>query len=134
MNNWIRNIQGQLSDLASEVLHEATEEVEDLGTEIQVLKKLFKKKILILVNYEYLKVERKKCVEAERLLVVEKSKTQNLEKQILELEEQLYSTNLENETCQEKFEHLLKDKNLQIKNYQVSTFFNVCNFILVKIE
>lgn len=36
MSSWLRNIQGQLSDLASEVLHEATEEVEDLGTEIQV--------------------------------------------------------------------------------------------------
>lgn len=79
-------------------------------------------------------MERKKCVEAERLLVVEKSKTQNLEKQILQLEDQLYSTNLENEACREKFEHLLKDRNLQIKNYQVLTFFEVCNFILVKIK
>lgn len=46
MNNWIRNIQGQLSDLASDVLHEATEEVEDLGTEIQVLKKLNTKNLI----------------------------------------------------------------------------------------
>lgn len=71
----------------------------------------------------FIKVERKKCAEAERLLVVEKSNTKSLEKQITELEEQLYLTNLENETCREKFEHIINDKDLQIKNYQVFKIF-----------
>lgn len=37
MNSWLRNIQGQLTELATEVLQEATEEVEDPETELQVL-------------------------------------------------------------------------------------------------
>lgn len=36
MSAWLRNLQGQLSELASEVLSEATEEVEDPGSELQV--------------------------------------------------------------------------------------------------
>lgn len=36
MNSWLRNIQGQLSELASEVLNEATEEVNDPESELQV--------------------------------------------------------------------------------------------------
>lgn len=113
MSSWLKNIQGQLSDLASEVLQEATEEVEDLGTEIQVWENF----MAIIMNI--LKVERKKCAEAERLLVIEKSKTEHLIKQISELEEQLYSTNMENEAYREKFEHMIKDRDLQIKQFQV---------------
>lgn len=36
MGSWLRNIQGQLSEFASEVLNEATEEVNDPETELQV--------------------------------------------------------------------------------------------------
>lgn len=36
MSSWLRNIQGQLSELASEVLNEATEEVNDPESELQV--------------------------------------------------------------------------------------------------
>jgi hypothetical protein len=36
MNNWFQNIKGQISEIASEVLQEATGEVEDPGTELQV--------------------------------------------------------------------------------------------------
>lgn len=36
MNNWLRNIQGQITELASEVLHEATTETDDPESELQV--------------------------------------------------------------------------------------------------
>lgn len=36
MNSWLRNIQGQLSEFASEVLNEATKEVDDPESELQV--------------------------------------------------------------------------------------------------
>lgn len=38
MANWLRNIQGQITEFATDVLNEATEEVEDLGSELQVFK------------------------------------------------------------------------------------------------
>uniref|UniRef100_A0A915CZI4 GRIP domain-containing protein n=1 Tax=Ditylenchus dipsaci TaxID=166011 RepID=A0A915CZI4_9BILA len=99
MNNWLSNIKGQISELASEVLQEATEEVEDPETELQV--------------------ERKKCAEAERQLVVEKSSTEALHKKINELEEQLYSANLENDATREKFEHMIYDRDAHIKKLQI---------------
>ena len=37
MNNWIQNIKGQITDLATEVLHEARDEIEDPESELQVL-------------------------------------------------------------------------------------------------
>jgi hypothetical protein len=37
MSRWLRNLQGQLTELASEVLTEATEEVADPESELQVL-------------------------------------------------------------------------------------------------
>lgn len=36
MNNWLRNIQGQLTELATEVLQEATTEIDDPESELQV--------------------------------------------------------------------------------------------------
>lgn len=36
MGTWLRNIQGQLSEFASEVLNEAVEEVNDPESELQV--------------------------------------------------------------------------------------------------
>lgn len=36
MSSWLRNLQGQLTELASEVLSEATEEVDDPESELQV--------------------------------------------------------------------------------------------------
>lgn len=43
MNSWLRNLQGQLSELAAEVLQETTEEVEDL--DLQVASKLVVKSL-----------------------------------------------------------------------------------------
>ena len=41
MNNWIQNIKGQLTELATEVLHEATEEGQvSTSSELQVNKNL----------------------------------------------------------------------------------------------
>lgn len=40
MANWLRNVQNQLQELASEVLNEATQEVEDPESELQVSRML----------------------------------------------------------------------------------------------
>ncbi|KAI1729985.1 thyroid receptor-interacting protein 11 [Ditylenchus destructor] len=94
--NFLRNIQAQVNELATEVLQQATEEVEDPESELQV--------------------ERKKCAEAERQLMIEKSKAEDLLKKVNELEEHLYSASLENDATREKFEHIIYDRDLQIKN------------------
>lgn len=64
-------------------------------------------------------MERKKCSEAERLLVIKNSQYEGLEKSFIELQEQLYSSSLENDAIREKFECIIADRDLQIKNLQV---------------
>lgn len=69
-------------------------------------------------------MERKKCAEAERHLVIEQSKSEQLSKQVNDLEEQLFNLNHENDVCREKFENMLKDRDVQIKKLQVISIFD----------
>ena len=91
------------------------------------------------LNNKYLifQVERKKVSEIERSYVLEKSKTEMLGKKVLELvgeiffkllvtllrfiqEEQLYSTNVENDAINDRFELMIHDREKQIKALRVS--------------
>ncbi|KAH7697087.1 viral A-type inclusion protein repeat containing protein [Aphelenchoides avenae] len=98
MANWLRNVQSQLQELASEVLNEATQEVEDPESELQV--------------------ERKKCAEAERASLQTQAKCEELQRRVTELEDQLYSTNVENDAIKEKFEGMIRARDEQIKQYR----------------
>uniref|UniRef100_A0A1I7Y4D2 GOLGA2L5 domain-containing protein n=1 Tax=Steinernema glaseri TaxID=37863 RepID=A0A1I7Y4D2_9BILA len=93
--NWLRNIQGQLSEFATEVLNEAQNEVPDPESELQV--------------------EKKKSVEFERLLHAEKTRTEELTAQNKNLEEQLYSTNMEMDAISIRFQNMVESRDQQIK-------------------
>ncbi|CAG9540252.1 unnamed protein product [Cercopithifilaria johnstoni] len=98
MSSWLRNIQGQLSEFASEVLNEATEEVNDPESELQVV--------------------RKKLLEAEKELNTEKENVHRLKKKIDCLEEELYAKNLELETINEKYTGVIESRDIQIRVLQ----------------
>ncbi|VDK85975.1 unnamed protein product [Litomosoides sigmodontis] len=98
MGSWLRNIQGQLSEFASEVLNEATEEVNDPETELQVV--------------------RKKLLEAERGLNVERENVEKLKKKIGYLEEEVYAKNLELDTMNEKYTGVIESRDTQIRALQ----------------
>lgn len=99
MSGWLRNLQGQLTELASEVLSEATEEVQDPESELQV--------------------EKKKCSELERRLVAEQANTELLERKLTDLGDQLYEKNLEIETITAKYSSMIDSRDNQIRNLQV---------------
>ncbi|KAI3415910.1 hypothetical protein GPALN_005474 [Globodera pallida] len=96
MNNWIQNIKGQITELATEVLHDATEEGQvSASSELQV--------------------EKRKCAEAERLCLAERARSDALEKRVKEFEEQLFNTNEENDAIKDKFMGIVSDREQQIK-------------------
>ncbi|MCP9257558.1 Thyroid receptor-interacting protein 11 [Dirofilaria immitis] len=98
MSSWLRNIQGQLSEFASEVLNEATEEVNDPESELQVT--------------------RKKLLEAEKELSTEKENVQRLKRRIDILEEELYAKNLELDAVNEKYTDVVVNRDIQIRELQ----------------
>uniref|UniRef100_A0A915PRB0 GRIP domain-containing protein n=1 Tax=Setaria digitata TaxID=48799 RepID=A0A915PRB0_9BILA len=98
MSSWLRNIQGQLSELASEVLNEATEEVNDPESELQVAKK--------------------KLLEAEKELNAERDIVQRLKKKVENLEEELYAKNLELDTVNAKYIGVIESRDTQIRALQ----------------
>uniref|UniRef100_A0A914I804 Huntington interacting protein related 1 n=1 Tax=Globodera rostochiensis TaxID=31243 RepID=A0A914I804_GLORO len=96
MNNWIQNIKGQITELATEVLHDATEEGQvSASSELQV--------------------EKRKCAEAERLYLAERARSDALEKRVKDFEEQLFNTNEENDAIKDKFMGIVSDREQQIK-------------------
>ncbi|VDM94686.1 unnamed protein product, partial [Onchocerca ochengi] len=98
MSSWLRNIQGQLSEFASEVLNEATEEVNDPESELQVT--------------------RKKLLETEKELSTEKENVQKLKKKIDSLEEELYAKNLELDAINKKYTDVIVSRDTQIRELQ----------------
>lgn len=70
-------------------------------------------------NFFKQQVERRKCAEAERLHLVEKARTEALERKVQELEAQLFSTNVENDAIKEKFTGIVSDREEQIKKLNV---------------
>ncbi|VIO92288.1 Uncharacterized protein BM_BM7286 [Brugia malayi] len=98
MGSWLRNIQGQLSEFASEVLNEATEEVSDPESELQVA--------------------RKKLLETEKELSTEKENVQRLKKKIDNLEEELYAKNLELDNINGKYTSVIESRDTQIRALQ----------------
>uniref|UniRef100_A0A915B351 GRIP domain-containing protein n=1 Tax=Parascaris univalens TaxID=6257 RepID=A0A915B351_PARUN len=99
MSSWLRNLQGQLTELASEVLSEATEEVDDPESELQVAKK--------------------KCAEAERQLAIERTNAETLLKKVADLEEQLDAKNLELDSLNAKYAVIIESRDSQIRSLQV---------------
>uniref|UniRef100_A0A1I7UZI2 GRIP domain-containing protein n=1 Tax=Caenorhabditis tropicalis TaxID=1561998 RepID=A0A1I7UZI2_9PELO len=102
MSSWLRNIQGQLTDLANEVLNEATdvlaeatEEVPDPDGEIIVAKK--------------------KCAEAEKQLAIESAKVESLSNEKTSLEQQLYDAHVEMDTIGSKLNTMVKQRDEEIK-------------------
>ncbi|WKY01037.1 hypothetical protein Q1695_015214 [Nippostrongylus brasiliensis] len=85
--SWLRSLQGQLSDLANEVLSEATDEVADPESELQVANK--------------------KRAEAERLLVIEQSKVTKLEERILEQDNSLSALQAELDMVSERYRTMI---------------------------
>ncbi|CAD6199916.1 unnamed protein product [Caenorhabditis auriculariae] len=97
--SWLRNIQGQLTELANEVLSEATEEVADPESELQVSKK--------------------KCAEAEKELAIEKSRATSLESQVKELEQQVYGANVEMDAISSKYGMMVQARDEEIKKMKI---------------
>ncbi|CAI4231068.1 unnamed protein product [Auanema sp. JU1783] len=97
--SWLRNLQGQLTDLANEVLSEATEEIDDPNSELQVAKK--------------------KCSEFEAQLTTEQRKVGSLEAHAKDLEEQLYATQSELDNHKGKYEDILKSRDSEISKLKV---------------
>ncbi|CAP37215.2 Protein CBG20118 [Caenorhabditis briggsae] len=102
MSGWLRNIQGQLSDLANEVLNEASEvlteareEVPDPDGEIIVAKK--------------------KCAEAEKQLAIEMAKVESLSSEKEHLEQQLYDAHVEMDAIGSKLNGMVKQRDEEIK-------------------
>ncbi|PIC41461.1 hypothetical protein B9Z55_008867 [Caenorhabditis nigoni] len=107
MSGWLRNIQGQLSDLANEVLNEASEvlteareEVPDPDGEIIVAKK--------------------KCAEAEKQLAIETAKVESLSNEKEHLEQQLYDAHVEMDAIGSKLNGMVKQRDEEIKKLKVS--------------
>lgn len=53
------------------------------------------------------------------MLIIEKSKSDQLEKRIAELKDQLYKASLENDASREKFENMIATRDIQIEHLQV---------------
>ncbi|KAK5985064.1 hypothetical protein GCK32_017083 [Trichostrongylus colubriformis] len=93
--SWLRNLQGQLSELANEVLSEATDEVADPESELQVANK--------------------KRSEAERLLVIEQSKVTKLEEKVQELEHIVSAHQSEMDMITERHRTMILTRDEEIK-------------------
>ncbi|TMS33697.1 hypothetical protein L596_001408 [Steinernema carpocapsae] len=93
--NWLKNIGGQLTEFASEVMNEAQQEVDDPESELQV--------------------EKKKSADFEKQLHAEKAKTEVLEKQVKSLEDQMYTTNMEMDAISSRFQKMIDARDNQIK-------------------
>ncbi|VDN03489.1 unnamed protein product [Thelazia callipaeda] len=98
MNSWLRNIQGHLSEFASEVLSEAIEEVNDPESELQVAKK--------------------KISEMEKELTAQQGIVQQLEKKINNFEDDLYAKNLEVDTLNARYSSAIESRDSQIRSLQ----------------
>uniref|UniRef100_A0A8R1IVN1 Uncharacterized protein n=1 Tax=Caenorhabditis japonica TaxID=281687 RepID=A0A8R1IVN1_CAEJA len=110
MSAWLRNIQGQLSDLANEVLNEANdvlaearEEVADPDAELLVAKK--------------------KCAEAEKQLAIEAAKCESLSGEKKHLEEQLYDAHVEMDAIGQKLNGMVRQRDEEIKKLKVCRHF-----------
>uniref|UniRef100_A0A0N5AYN0 GRIP domain-containing protein n=1 Tax=Syphacia muris TaxID=451379 RepID=A0A0N5AYN0_9BILA len=99
MSGWFKNLQGQLTELASEVLSEATEEIEDPESELQVLKK--------------------KLEEAEQQLLTERSNSELLQNKLTNTEEELYSKKIEFDTMTKKYMGMVESRDREIRSLQV---------------
>uniref|UniRef100_A0A914BUQ8 GRIP domain-containing protein n=1 Tax=Acrobeloides nanus TaxID=290746 RepID=A0A914BUQ8_9BILA len=102
MASWLRNVQEKLENVASSidrVVQEAASEV-TMNPEVEI------------------EVEKQKCSEAERQLLIEQKKSDDLQKRVEELEEQLYSTNIENDAIKERFQQMISARDEQIKRYE----------------
>uniref|UniRef100_A0A914VWM2 GRIP domain-containing protein n=1 Tax=Plectus sambesii TaxID=2011161 RepID=A0A914VWM2_9BILA len=98
MSTWLRNLQGQLTELASEVLNEATEEVADPDTELQIVKK--------------------QASELEARLSASTREIERLQAACKESEEQAEASQLQNETLSDRYRGLLEAREADIRNLQ----------------
>ncbi|GMR42314.1 hypothetical protein PMAYCL1PPCAC_12509, partial [Pristionchus mayeri] len=102
MSGWLnnlKNLQGHLTELASEVLNEATEEVADPESELQVTKR--------------------RCTELEEQLKEADAKREAAENQRGEVEEKLVSTHYEMDAIGTRYGNLLAARDEEIKKLKV---------------
>ncbi|VDN55134.1 unnamed protein product [Dracunculus medinensis] len=114
MASWFRNIQGHLTDFANEVFDEATEEVTDPDSELQVLKK--------------------KYMEIEKQLKLEQENNEMLNKKQAILEDQIYSKELEIESLNSKYGIMIESRDTQIRSLQVIIFMLSILFLLLFLQ
>ncbi|KAJ1349444.1 hypothetical protein KIN20_005017 [Parelaphostrongylus tenuis] len=93
--SWFRSLQGQLTELANEVLNEATDEVADPESELQVVNK--------------------KLSETERLLIAEQSKVKQLEERLHEQEQLLSASHAEMDMIAERHRTMILTRDDEIK-------------------
>ncbi|VDM60963.1 unnamed protein product [Angiostrongylus costaricensis] len=93
--SWFRNLQGQLSELANEVLNEATDDVVDAESELQVANR--------------------KLSETERLLIAERSKVKKLEERLHEQEQLLSASHAEMDVVAERHRTMILTRDDEIK-------------------
>ncbi|VDP35121.1 unnamed protein product [Heligmosomoides polygyrus] len=124
--SWLRNLQGQLSEFANEVLSEATDEVADPESELQVslccslrVFVLQRSSIILQIIVVIIKVANKKRSEAERLLVIEQSKVSRLEEKVLEQEHLLSALQGEIDLITERHRTMVLTRDEEIKKLQV---------------
>ncbi|GMS89374.1 hypothetical protein PENTCL1PPCAC_11549 [Pristionchus entomophagus] len=102
MSGWLnnlKNLQAGLTELASEVLNEATEEVADPESELQVAKR--------------------RCNELEEQLKEAEAKRESAENQKGEFEEKLVSTHYEMDTIGSRYGNLIASRDEEIKRLKV---------------
>lgn len=97
--SWLRNLQGQLTELANEVLSEATEEIADPESELQVAAKA--------------------CTEAERQLASEKSKVELLEKKCSALEQNILDMRTEMDIGRGRLEAMVESRDQELKRLRI---------------
>lgn len=102
MASWLRNVTNQLENVANSidrVVQQAASEV-TMSPEVE------------------LDVEKQKREEADRQLLVEQKRAEDLQKRVEELEEHLYSTNIENDAIKERYNQIISSRDEQIKKYE----------------
>lgn len=123
---WLRNLQGQLSDLANEVLNEATEEVADPESELQacVFHQILFFSFTVKSIFIVLQVTKKKYAEAEQQLLQEHAKVSSLESRLKELEQQLFDTHVEMDAIGTKYGTMVQNRDDEIKRIKVQFFYS----------
>ncbi|KAF8359360.1 sql-1 [Pristionchus pacificus] len=102
MSGWLnnlKNLQGHITEFASEVLNEATEEVADPESELQVIKR--------------------RCTELEEKLKEAEAKRESAENQKGEFEEKLLSTHYEMDAIGSRYGNLIAVRDEEIKKLKV---------------